>query len=85
MNWLSDIQYNCKMATLLIEKRQHGILSPTQGISLRIHLAGCSVCRLYQTQSLLLGAAARKISQKASLDGQFKLDLTLLVHAELKK
>ncbi len=85
MNWLKNIQYNCKLATLLIEKREHGGLSAAQAISLRIHLAGCSVCRLYQTQSLLLGAAARKFNQNTSLDGQFKLELTSLVHAELKK
>jgi len=54
MNHLKKVIYNCKQATLLIEKRQIKSLSFRENIELRIHLAGCSVCQLYNKQSQII-------------------------------
>jgi len=54
MNHLKKVIYNCKQATLLIEKRQIRKLSFRESIELRIHLAGCSMCQLYNKQSQII-------------------------------
>lgn len=55
MNQLRKIQYNCRQATFLIEKRALQKLTFREHIELRIHLAGCGVCRLYRKQSTMIG------------------------------
>lgn len=54
MGPLKKIQYNCKQATFLIEKKMQTGISFREEIELRIHLAGCSVCVLYQKQSKMI-------------------------------
>jgi len=54
MNELKKIQYNCKKATLLIEKKSFTKITFREEIELRIHLLGCSVCVLYKKQSKLI-------------------------------
>jgi hypothetical protein len=51
MGAIKRIQYDCRQATLLIEKRQETTLTFKEWARLFIHLAGCSVCRLFQRQS----------------------------------
>ena len=85
MNQLKQISYNCQRATYLIEKKQMAPLSIRQQLELRYHLAGCSVCRLYQEQSKLIarkmnGFFASKTESPASLDAGFKDKLKKLIH-----
>jgi hypothetical protein len=61
MNKLRKVQYNCHKATFLIEKRTMKHLSFFERVELRIHLAGCSVCRTYQKQSVLIGEMVQHI------------------------
>jgi hypothetical protein len=61
MGKLKKIIYNCREATLLIEKRRYKLLSPKERIKLLIHLSGCSVCRLFRRQSRIIDRAMRML------------------------
>lgn len=63
---IKRIQYNCRHATYLIEKRQHTSLTIKERVHLIIHLAGCSVCRLFQLQSRMINRAAQQLFQDAA-------------------
>lgn len=51
---LERIAYNCRKATFLIEKREGNNLTAHEQMELKIHQAGCYICRLYEQQSLLI-------------------------------
>jgi hypothetical protein len=90
MNKLKKIQYNCKHATFLIEKKQIAGLTLWERIELRIHLAGCSVCRTFQKQSILINRWLRELFQTAGqnegrLDAAFKEELQERIEEELRK
>jgi hypothetical protein len=90
MNGPKKIAYNCKKATLLIEKKQLSQLSIREKLELRWHLAGCSVCRLFQRQSLLINTHVQNIfkstTQKGKkLDSGFKEELQQRIERELDK
>jgi hypothetical protein len=73
MGVIKKIQYNCRHATYLIEKRQHTSLNLKERIQLAIHLSGCSVCRLFQRQSRMINRMVKGLFQ-TSPDTQHKLD-----------
>jgi hypothetical protein len=80
MGVIKKIQYNCRHATYLIEKRQHTSLTMKERVHLIIHLAGCSVCRLFQRQSRMINRAARELFQQSAgeqhtLDDMFKREM----------
>ena len=52
---------NCEKATFLIEKQQAGKLSFIEILFLKIHLAACSVCRIYKRQSEIINQVAHKL------------------------
>ena len=54
MNSITKIAYNCQKATFLIEKKQLSPLTSREKMELKIHLAGCSVCRMFQQQSIFI-------------------------------
>jgi len=90
MNKLKKIQYNCKQATFLIEKRQLTKLTFREAIELRIHLAGCSVCRLFDQQSHIINALVKQLLKDADkheirLDDQYKQQLHTRIEDELNK
>ena len=86
MNKLTKIAYNCRKATFLIEKKQIGNLSLSEKIELKIHLAGCSVCRLFQQQSIVINTMVRThLHGGIKLDDEFKKDLQDLIDKELNK
>lgn len=78
MNEIKKIAYNCHQATLLIEKKQLTKLSLREKFELKLHLSGCSVCRVFQQQSMLINklvksyAAAKK---EETLDEAYKKKL----------
>jgi hypothetical protein len=90
MGVIEKIRYNCRQATLLIEKKQLTKLSIPERISLRIHLTGCSVCRLYEVQSRLINNMIDNIFKNPDisdtrLDDDFKKDLQERIEEELNK
>lgn len=64
---------NCRQATLLIEKRQLAKLSIREKIELRIHLTGCSFCRLYDSQSRMINVMVQQLFN-SSVDGEIRLE-----------
>ena len=90
MGAFKKIQYNCRKATFLVDKKLYGKLSFREEVELRIHLAGCDACRLYvkQTQKISgmiiqLFKAPAKV--EARLDDDFKERLQLQLDEELNK
>ncbi|MBS1603579.1 MAG: hypothetical protein JST42_12995 [Bacteroidetes bacterium] len=73
MGVIKKIQYNCREATYLIEKRQHVRLSVKERLHLVIHLSGCSVCRLFQQQSRMINRVVKGIL-KDRVEDERKLD-----------
>jgi len=73
------ILYNCRKATLLIERKQEVELSPREKMELELHLAGCYICRVYEQQSILMNGLMGKLLKAARLeprlDDTFKEDL----------
>ncbi|WP_295721913.1 hypothetical protein [Mucilaginibacter sp.] len=91
MSPLKNIIYNCRQATFLIEKKQLQKLGFRETIELRIHLAGCSICILYNQQSRIIHEMVKQLfldSMKTSgtrLDDDFKQELQERIDAELNK
>jgi hypothetical protein len=79
-NGLLKIAYNCRKATFLIEKKQISQISIREAIELKIHLAGCSVCKIFEKQSLLInklirGMVGNHVKTEMWLDDGFKKEL----------
>lgn len=68
MNRIQKIRHDCRKATLLIEKEQFGKLGWREKIELRIHLAGCSVCRLFKQQSAVISRLVGELLGNNNLD-----------------
>jgi hypothetical protein len=90
MNELKKIQYNCRKATFLIEKRMIGKITFREAIELRIHLAGCSVCRLFEKQSVLINKMVQQLfapinSTVVTLDDNYKKELHNRIEEEINK
>jgi hypothetical protein len=90
MGPLKKITHNCQKATFLIEKRLIGRISLREHIELRIHLFGCSVCRIYQKQTIKISQMVRQLFQEEvavdkQLDDNFKKDLQDRIEDELNK
>ncbi len=82
MATLKDIRYNCKRATYLVEKKQFGAITLLERFQLSYHLAGCSVCRIYQKQSEYIS----QVLQKAYTDFESsQLELSTGYKAELQQ
>ena len=79
MDKLDKIAYNCRKATLLIEKRQAALLTVAEHVELKIHLAGCSACRLFQQQSVNINKMIKQLfkekSARSTLNSDFKKSL----------
>ena len=89
MGVIKKIQYDCRHATYLIEKRQHTSLTIKERIQLAIHLSGCSVCRLFQQQSRWINRLVRGLFHspeggKSKLDEEFKQQLQQKIDERLK-
>lgn len=83
---LSNIIYNCKQATFLIEKRIAGKITAAETLQLHIHLAGCSVCKIYQQQSILINKVFEGIENTDfKLDEAFKKTLIVKIKKEINK
>ncbi len=89
-NPLKSIAYNCRRATLLIEKKQSVSLSLREQLELRIHLAGCSICRTYEQQSLLINQMMHRLltaggTGEVGLDSDYKAAMQKKITEKLGK
>lgn len=90
MGPLKKIIYNCKQATFLIEKRLAGKITFRERMELRIHLIGCSVCKLYDQQTRKIEEMVRQLfhssmNQNMGLGEDFKKELQERIEEELNK
>ncbi|MCR8559207.1 hypothetical protein KXD93_16235 [Mucilaginibacter sp. BJC16-A38] len=90
MSYLKRVIYNCKQATFLIEKKSMGKISFREAIELRIHLYGCSFCRIYKKQSRVINEMVQELfrssmQRNAKLDDGFKKELQDRIEEELNK
>lgn len=90
MNRLKRIQYNCKQATFLIEKKHIQGLNMKERVELRIHLTTCSICRIYQRQSKVINLMVHQLFQSTQktdvhLDDDYKKELQERIEEELNK
>ena len=90
MGNLKKIIYNCKQATFLIEKKSIKRLSFREAVELRIHLFGCSFCRLYKKQSRVINQMVQELFRSAAhpelrLDENFKKELQDKIEEELNR
>jgi hypothetical protein len=89
MGVIKKIQYDCRHATFLIEKRQHTSLTIKERVQLVIHLSGCSVCRLFQRQSRWINRMLHSLfhsaeGQESKLSEEFKQELQQKIDDRLK-
>ncbi len=89
MSNLKKIANNCQKATLLIEKKQLARLTLREKLELRLHLAGCSVCKLFQRQSLLINKQVKNLFRSDTqknrvLDDAYKKALQEKIEEKLK-
>ncbi len=90
MDPIKKIIYNCKRATFLVEKRLIDRLTLREKIELRIHMYGCSVCRLFDKQSALINKMVQQLFKGSNdaagqLDDTFKQELQQRIEKELNK
>ena len=90
MSNLKKIIYNCKQATFLIEKKAIEKLSFREAVQLRIHLLGCSFCRLYKKQSRVINEMVHELFRTSMHSGyklhdDFKKELRERIEDELNK
>jgi len=90
MSYLKRIIYNCKKATLLIEKKAMSKITVREYIELSIHLIGCRFCRIYKKQSAVINEMVRQLFNDAMkpgarLDENFKRELQGRIEEELNK
>ncbi len=89
MDNLKKIAYNCRKATLLIEKQQMGRLTVGERVELGIHLSGCSVCRIFQQQSTTINKMIKDLFKTrggpVDLDAGFKQSLQDKINEKLSK
>lgn len=90
MEWYKKIANNCRKATFFMEKKKFSAISPLQQIELRIHLFGCSVCRLYDRQSWILDGLLRQyepgnVPQDQRLSDEFKKALEVKLAQQTKR
>jgi len=90
MGPIKKIQYNCKKATFLIEKKMISKITFRETVELRIHLLTCGVCRLYQEQTGKINEMVRQLfnasaSRDVKLDDNFKKDMQERIEEELNK
>lgn len=87
---LKKVRNNCKKATFLLDKKNVEGINLIEKIELRIHLAGCSLCRQYDIQSQMINNLIRQSKQKElavnlRLDEEFKKALGQGIAMQLKK
>jgi hypothetical protein len=55
------IMITCKRASFLVTKKEEGKIGIMEQIQLQMHLSICSLCRLFEKQSWLIGSNAKNM------------------------
>jgi hypothetical protein len=63
---------NCRDATLLIEKKLVGSTSNPEELDLKLHLANCAGCRLFEQQRMMINLLVRQLFHEQQLDDECK-------------
>ena len=86
---LEKIAYNCKKATMLIEKQQIEPISTMEQFELELHLKGCGACITYMKQSILINKLVRNFFKKhhpeIKLDDGYKKLLKYRIEEHLRQ
>ena len=76
---LTNIIWNCKKATFLIEKQQVGKITLKERLELQFHLKGCDACTTFMKQSALINQFVKDLFQpeksESQLEEEFKKGL----------
>ncbi len=51
----------CKRASFLVSKKEEGKIGIIEQMQLHMHLSICSLCRLFEKQSWLIGSNAKNL------------------------
>ena len=69
-----------------MRKKHRGKITAAETLQLQIHLAGCSVCRTFQQQSILINRLFTEFkTEELKLDEGFKLSLKQKIEKEINK
>jgi hypothetical protein len=87
---LERIAYNCRQATFLIEKKQGEELTNREKLELKVHLAGCYICRVYEDQSIMISALVRNLlkpdaTAEIRLDDDYKNELKQRINNKINE
>ncbi|RBQ07912.1 hypothetical protein [Pedobacter miscanthi] len=87
---IRKIAYNCRKATFLIEKQQLTSITIREKLELKIHLAGCSICRTFMQQSIAINKMVYNLFHSPAvtdlkLDDRFKEELQGIIDEKLNK
>jgi len=83
---VKKIAYNCREATFLIEKKQLTTITLREQMELKIHLAGCSVCRIFEEQSIIINKMVKNLFHgNHKLDDEFKTSLKDQIKRKINK
>ena len=90
MGELRNMIYNCRQATYLIEKKLIGKITFRERIQLQVHFYGCSVCKLFNKQSIMINGMIKQLLKsnnppEIKLDDEFKIELQHKIENELNK
>ncbi|MES2807358.1 MAG: hypothetical protein V4619_01965 [Bacteroidota bacterium] len=90
MKSLEKIRYDCKRATFLVERKLIVGLTLREKAELRIHLFGCSVCRIFEKQSKFINKMVQQLFEDSNhaeihLEESFKQSLQYRIEEELNK
>jgi hypothetical protein len=90
MSTQNKIPYNCREATLLIEKQIISSISIKQQHKLKSHLDACFVCEIFRQQSLLINEMFKNHffiddADIPNLDNDFKQTLENRIEYELNQ
>ncbi|MFC0513702.1 hypothetical protein ACFFGT_05810 [Mucilaginibacter angelicae] len=73
-NTLKNIVNNCRKATWLIEKKQVGSITIREKSELKLHLVGCSECRMFEQQSIVINKLVHNLFNEPQVTRGIKLD-----------
>ena len=59
---------------MLIEKKQAGSLTVREKLELKVHLAGCSGCRMFEQQSILIDKLVGDLFHEPQVTGGIELE-----------
>jgi hypothetical protein len=82
--------WDCKKTTFLIEKKDAGSLTIREKLELKIRLAGCSLRKIFQEQSIMINKVINWVfyqpkHNKFKLDDKFKRQLQDRINEKLEK